>query len=81
MLLAGRAFFRDGVCLQENEQSMLAVLKVSIFQGLLSSFAFNGGSRPFRVQGWGLWGPQKVEVVAVAPLLGFLLRSGSLLVL
>ena len=59
MLLAGRAFFWDGVCLQGNELSLLAVLCVSVFQGLLSSLSFNGGSWPFRVLVWGLWGPQK----------------------
>ena len=53
ILLAGRAFF--GVCFQGNEQSLLAFLWDSIFPGLRSSLSFNGGSRPFRVLGWGLW--------------------------
>ena len=47
------------MCLQGNEQSLLGVVSISVFQGLLGSFSFNGGSRPFRVLGWGLWGSQE----------------------
>jgi hypothetical protein len=50
ILLAGLAFFWG----REGEQSS-AVLWVSIRRGLCSTISFRGGSRTFRVLGWGLW--------------------------
>jgi hypothetical protein len=54
-LLAQCAFFRGG----KGERSSLAVFWVPIGQGLHCSIPFVGGSRIFRILGWGLYAPKE----------------------
>jgi hypothetical protein len=55
ILLAWCVFFRGG----QGERFSLAVFWVPIGQGLHCSISFVGGSRTFRILGWGSCAPKE----------------------
>jgi hypothetical protein len=55
ILLAWCVFFRGG----QGERFLFAVFWVPIDQGLHRSIPFVGGSRAFRVHGWGSCAPEE----------------------